>query len=133
MTSRILCGSFVALMMQVGCSGQVAQTKVAVTPDDNRVTREDALTVISMAVCKRFEDTEGFGNSKKYASHDDCIASERTKWGVVWSEDKCSPPHAPVSGKVKECKDRASTWQVSSNVLDFGALVTECNAGSVCK
>ena len=116
-----------------GCRGTMAKTKVAVMPEDSRVTREDALTVISMAVCKRTEDCEGFGASKKYASHDDCLASEHTTGSVVWREDKCGEPHAPIAGKVKECKERAATWQCSNNLLDFGGLVTECGPGNVCK
>ena len=132
--SFIMTSAVLALASLAACGDEVSKAKIETSSYNEKVDRQDALNVMAKAVCDRRNEVEPFGAAKsKFASEDECKASVRKDWADAWSEEKCGGVHGPLAGKVRDCRDRAQTWESSSNILDFGGLLTECNAGAVCR
>jgi hypothetical protein len=125
---------FAGLGSSACSSAPISQAKVAMAAPHETVLREDALNVISHAVCQRYETCAGFSSQGKYASSDDCHAAEHRKWAKSWSAEDCGGPNKGLlAEKVRECKERAEGLECNKNVLDKISDWAECGAASVCK
>ena len=112
----------------LGCNGDSTDDTVL------EASRSERISNFADKVCDRYEDCEGFGDGKTYATEDDCERDWESKAGSAWPENQCNDRQID-SDHYNVCITRVQAYACSTGgqqIADAIGAINECNASAVC-
>ena len=133
--SKIISSTLLTIAMCACSASSVDKVNKTINPmaDKTKIPREAGIERLTKAVCDTYGAHNGFGQGKKYANTDECMADYKNTFASKYTVEACGEPHAFDAVKFVQCESRAHNWEASSNVFDLAGFMTSCTAASVCK